>query len=171
MTQEIFYEYTNHFLDNLQEHHGPKILFLDGHASRWSKAALLKLIDNKVWPCFIAPRTSIWDQPNDCGTNYSWHNCVERVVRSRRRQQRPLKVAYFNKAFCDAWQIFVSNEQIDLREHGSNTTTSTYLKSGLHPLNPCCENWCTAIETVEVLEQAVRSMQYEPTFQSRMHEY
>jgi hypothetical protein len=32
------------------------------------------------------------------------------------------------------------HERMVLREQGTNTTTSTYLKSGLHPLNPHCEN-------------------------------
>jgi hypothetical protein len=60
MTQEIFYNYAKHFVANLPPDHEPEILFLDGHASRWSKAALLYLIENKVWPFFIASHTSIW---------------------------------------------------------------------------------------------------------------
>ncbi len=48
MTQEIFYNFAKHFVANLKPDHDPKILFLDGHASRWSKAALLYLIENRV---------------------------------------------------------------------------------------------------------------------------
>jgi hypothetical protein len=148
MTQEIFYNYAKHFVANLAQDHGPQILLLDGHASRWLKAALLYLIDNKVWPFFIASHTSIWAQPNDCRTNYRWHNCVEKVVRSMRRVGGQTNVAYFNQVFSEAWRMFLSHEQVDLREQGTNTTTSTYLKSGLHPLNPMCENWKTAINTL-----------------------
>jgi hypothetical protein len=97
MTQEIFYNYAKHFVANLTPDHEPKIIFLIGHASRWSKAALLYLIENKVWPFFIALHTSIWAQPNDCGTNYRWHNCVEKVVRNMRRQGGQPSAAYFNQ--------------------------------------------------------------------------
>jgi hypothetical protein len=162
MTQEIFYNYAKHFVTNLAQDHGPQILLLDGHASRWSKAALLYLINNKVWPFFIASHTSIWAQPNDCGTNYRWHNCVEKVVRSMRRVGGQPNVAYFNQVFSEAWRMFLSHERVDLREQGTNTTTSTYLKSGLHPLNPMCENWKTAINTLGRLTGKM-TMQYEPT--------
>jgi len=40
MTQEIFYAYAEHFVANLPADHGANILFLDGHASRWSVPAL-----------------------------------------------------------------------------------------------------------------------------------
>jgi hypothetical protein len=162
MTQEIFYNFAKHFVANLKPDHDPKILFLDGHASRWSKAALLYLIENRVWPFFIASHTSIWAQPNDCGTNYRWHNCVEKVVRNMRREGGTPNVAYFNQVFSEAWTMFLDHERMDLREQGTNTTTSTYLKSGLHPLNPHCENWNTAINTLGRLT-GKRTMQYEPT--------
>jgi hypothetical protein len=148
MTQEIFYNYAKHFVANLAQDHGPQILLLDGHASHWSKAALLYLIDNMVWLFFIASHTSIWAQLNDCGTNYRWHNCVEKVVRSMRRVGGQPNVAYFNQVFSEAWRMVLSHERVDLREQGTNTTTSTYLKSGLHPLNPMCENWKIAINTL-----------------------
>jgi hypothetical protein len=41
MTHEIFYNYAKHFVAILAQDHGPQILVLDGHSSRWSKAALL----------------------------------------------------------------------------------------------------------------------------------
>jgi hypothetical protein len=58
--------------------------------------------------------------------------------------------------------MFLSHERVDLREQGTNATTSTYLKSGLHPLNPMCENWKTAINTLGRLTGKM-TMQYEPT--------
>jgi hypothetical protein len=163
MTQEIFYNFAKHFVANLKPDHDPKILFLDGHASRWSKAALLYLIENRVCPFFTASHTSIWAQPNDCGTNCRWHNCVKKVVRNMRRQGGTPNVAYFNQVFSEAWTMFLDHERMDLREQeGTNTTTSTYLKSGLHQLNPHCENWNTAINTLGRLT-GKRTMQYGPT--------
>ena len=67
MTQEIFFEFCKHFIKNKDE--GPCILLLDGHASRWSVQALKMLMDNQVFPFFIASHTStIWAQPNDGGS-------------------------------------------------------------------------------------------------------
>ena len=40
MTQEVFYAYAKHFVSSLPAEHGPVILFLDGHGSRWSVPAL-----------------------------------------------------------------------------------------------------------------------------------
>jgi hypothetical protein len=57
MTQEIFYNYAKHFVANLPPDHEPEILFPHGHASCWWKAAVLYLIENKVWPFFIALHT------------------------------------------------------------------------------------------------------------------
>ncbi len=71
-------------------------------------------------------------------------------------------VAYFDQVFSEAWRMFLSHERFDLWEQGTNTTTSTYLKSGLHPLNPMCENWKTAINTLGRLTGKM-TMQYEPT--------
>jgi hypothetical protein len=145
---------SKHFVANLKPDHDPQFLFLNGHASRWSKAALLYLIENRVWPFFIASHSLIWALPDNCGTNYRWHNCVEKVVRNMRREGRTPNVAY--------WTMFLDHERMDLREQGTNTTTSTYLKSGLHPLNPHCQNWNAAINTLGRLT-GKRTMQYEPT--------
>jgi len=41
----------------------PVILFLDGHGSHWNRNALKFLMDNKVFPFFLASHTSIWSQP------------------------------------------------------------------------------------------------------------
>jgi hypothetical protein len=71
-------------------------------------------------------------------------------------------VAYFNHVFLEAWTMLLNDERVDLHEQGTNTTTSTYLKSGLHPLNPHCENWSTAINTLGRLTGKT-TMQYELT--------
>ena len=69
MTQEVFFVYAKHFVNVLPPNHGPVILFLDGHASRWNSHALQYFMDNKVYPFFLASHTSIWAQPNDAGVN------------------------------------------------------------------------------------------------------
>jgi hypothetical protein len=48
MTEKIFYNYGQYLATNLLPDHSPKILFLYGHASCWSKEALLCLVANKV---------------------------------------------------------------------------------------------------------------------------
>ena len=60
MTQEVFMMYARHFVESLLPGHGPVILFLDGHASRWNHHALKFFMDNKVFNFFLASHTSIW---------------------------------------------------------------------------------------------------------------
>jgi len=67
MTQEVFMVYAKHFVEALPAEHGPVMLFLDGHASRWNKYALKFLMDNCVFAFFLASHTSIWARPNDGG--------------------------------------------------------------------------------------------------------
>ncbi len=81
MTQETFEEYAIHLVAGMPEHHGPKILFLDGHGSRWNRGTILFLMKHKIFPFFFASHTSIWAQPNDGGTNLRLHNCLEEAVR------------------------------------------------------------------------------------------
>jgi hypothetical protein len=50
----------------------PVLLFLDGHASRWSLAALLKLRENNVFVFCVPSHSTIWSQPNDAGCNASF---------------------------------------------------------------------------------------------------
>ncbi len=69
MTQEVFMTYAKHFVETLPAGHGPIMLFLDGHASRWNKYALKYLMDNRMFMFFLASHTSIWAQPNDAGVN------------------------------------------------------------------------------------------------------
>ena len=51
----------------------PVLLFLDGHASRWSVKALLYLRENNVFVFCVPSHTTIWSQPNDAGPNASFH--------------------------------------------------------------------------------------------------
>jgi hypothetical protein len=58
----------------LSKDHGPIILLLDGHGSRlWSVPLLYKLMDNKIYPFFIALYTSFWAQPDNAGVNKRFH--------------------------------------------------------------------------------------------------
>jgi hypothetical protein len=144
--------------------HGPKILFLDGHGSRWNRQTLLLLMKNKVLPFFFASHTSIWALPNDGGTNLRLHNCIEEVVRNRRRTGGTPNVAYFNSIICDAWKLFVERERQELRCKTTNTTRNSYIKSGVNDFTPYCEGWTSAIETTgRVLNNKEKSArQYEP---------
>jgi hypothetical protein len=56
----------------------------------------------------------------------------------------------------------VSHEQMYPCELGTNMTMSTYLKSGLHPLNLHCMNWNAVIRMVGWLTGKM-TPQYEPT--------
>jgi len=51
----------------------PALLFLDGHASRWSVNALFYLRKNNVFVFCVPSHTTIWSQPNDAGPNASFH--------------------------------------------------------------------------------------------------
>jgi hypothetical protein len=101
MTQETFDDYAIHLVDSLPGEHGPKILFLDGHGSRWKRQTLLFLMKNKIFPFFFASHTSIWAQPNDGGPNLRLHNYLEETVRNRRRAGGTPDVTYFNSIICD----------------------------------------------------------------------
>ena len=106
MTQVTFYKFAQHFVDSLPNDQGrgkkPVILFLDGHVSRWSIAALRHLQYNNVYCFFLPSHTSIWSQPNDCGVNKRFHMCIERVTRYKRREGNEPTTSYFNKIFFEA---------------------------------------------------------------------
>ena len=101
MTIELFIDWCDHFIENTLKPRGlgpgaparpcfpldtrpfiiatlalaggkPLLLFLDGHASRWSLAALLKLRDNSVFVFCVPSHSTIWSQPNDAGCNASF---------------------------------------------------------------------------------------------------
>lgn len=158
MTQETFVEWTRWFVENLSEGHGPCILFLDGHGSRWNVEALQYLIDNKVYPFFLASHTSIWAQPNDAGVNKRLHWAIECIVSNLRRTLTTTpNVKYFNEALSDAWKKFREAERTEFLVHKTNTTRSSYERTGIAPLNPDAELWNFAINTLGILEKETRT--------------
>jgi hypothetical protein len=132
MTQEVFYLFAEHFIKSLPKDHGPVILLLDDHGSRWSVQALKLLWDNVVYCFFIASHTSIWAQPNDAGTNKRLHWAVEQVARNFRQQGAEPNVAYFNRLLCLAWELFLKTENDDLEEDRHSSDYSTR--------RSCCRN-------------------------------
>lgn len=58
----------------------PVFLFVDGHASRWSLAALNHLLSHNVFCICLPSHTSIWAQPNDAGPNASFKWVVGTVA-------------------------------------------------------------------------------------------
>ena len=112
MTQETFVHFAKHFVESLPNSHGPVILFLDGHGSRWNVHALNYLMENNVYPFFLASHTSIWAQPNDAGVNKRFHWCVEHEIKGVRRTCRSAPtVKYFNEALCNAVRLFRETEE------------------------------------------------------------
>jgi hypothetical protein len=170
MTQETFTYYTDHFIGALPENHGPVILLLDGHGSRWNVPALEKLMENEVYPFFIASHTSVWAQPNNCGVNKRFHWAVEEAVQRKRRMGKPT-VEYFNIALTEAWKIFVETERSELRNLGYNNTTNAYERTGIFPLNPFAIGWKEAIDTLGLQEDwEENKVRYEPIIKSGVAE-
>jgi hypothetical protein len=148
MTQEIFFHFVNHFLESRPTDAGPAILLLDGHGSRWSVQALRRLIQNKVYPFFIASHTSIWAQPNDAGVNKRYHWSIEEACKKLRRRKSQANVSYYNQILRAGWTKFLEQERTDLRELGINNTTNAYARTGAYPLDPFCSAWTIAINTL-----------------------
>jgi hypothetical protein len=150
MTPEDFYQYVEHFVASLPKDHGPVILFLDGHSSRWSVPALRYLMDHQVYPFFIASHTFIWAQPNDCGVNKRFHWAIEQAARKERRNPTPYSanLAYFNRIFAQGWKHFITEERQELRELGYNNTTNAHQRTGIEPFNPFATSWTEAMETL-----------------------
>jgi hypothetical protein len=149
MTQEVFLHFVKHFIAALPEGHGPTLLLLDGHGSRWSVPALQMLIANNVFPFFIASHTSIWAQPNDAGINKRFHWALEQLARSSRRNGTP-DVAYFNRIFAGGWNRFLEEERADMLGTGCNNTTNAYRRTGVKPFDPFCSAWGESIETLGI---------------------
>jgi hypothetical protein len=119
MTQPNFYKFAKHFVESLpkqKEGEAPvaRILFLDGHSSRWSVAALRYLMENHVFPFFLPSHTSIWSQPNDCGTNKSLHHYFAAARRASGKFNDETSVSYFNRIFESGWKQFVMKEHEEL---------------------------------------------------------
>ena len=150
MNQGIFYDYCDHFVSSLPPSQGkdalPVLLFLDGHVSRWSVAALRYLMINNVFPFFLASHTSIWSQPNDNGTIKRLHACTEEVSLKNRRWNKAV-IPYFNQIFVEGWRLFIKRESQDLLA-GGNNATSAYARTGLYPFNPLSDSWEEAIESI-----------------------
>jgi hypothetical protein len=166
MTQEVFYHYVKHFIAALPANHGPVILTLDGHGSRWSVHALQTLIANQVYPFFFASHTSIWAQPNDVGVNKRYHNSIEQIAKVERRGAGNADVSYFNHILLQGWNVFLATEREDLLEVGCNNTTNAYVRTGIYPLNPYSSAWMEAIHTLGLLgeqDELKKQIGYEVT--------
>ena len=161
MTQEIFYDFCEHFVGSLPEEHDPVVLFLDGHASRWNTQALKYLDDHNVFVFFFASHTSIWAQPNDCGLNKRVHNSIEKSNKKHRRTGSPTTCEYYNRVFSDGWRYFLEAEADDLLETFSNNATRACWKTGVHPLNPFAEAWTDAIDSLGAANEVSEMVSYE----------
>jgi len=161
MTQEVFMVYAKHFVSALPPNHGPVILFLDGHGSRWNKYALKYFLDNKVFPFFLASHTSIWSQPNDAGVNKRFHWAIEEECKKTRRTVNTPTVQYCNSNFIKGWRHFLKTERNDLRMLGYNNATNTFLCMGLYPYNPFSEAWTVAIESIVQAQPRSAGANYE----------
>ena len=104
MTRDSFYDWVLHFIKSLpaQDKYEdgvntkPHLLILDGHTSQWNREAFEVLMKNNVFPFFLPSHTSVWTQPNDCGSNKRLHVSVEKVVKQMRRNCQKYDVALFN---------------------------------------------------------------------------
>jgi hypothetical protein len=161
MTQEIFYDFCQHFVGSLPEEHGPVILFLDGHASRWNTQALKHLQDNNVFVFFFASHTSIWAQPNDCGSNKRVHWVIEDANKEFRCSDFATTHEHYNWVFSAGWRVFLKTEADDLLETFSNNATRSHWKTGACPLNPCCEAWTDAINSLGTANEESKMVSYE----------
>jgi hypothetical protein len=134
MTQEVFYLYAQHFIESLPPGSGPVILLLDGHASRWTVQALQLLMENNVYPFFIASHTSIWRKQMTVASTSVFIGLWSKLQEQREGMGSP--VEYFNEIFCTGWLHFLEEERAKLRILGYNTTTNAYYRTDMHPFNP-----------------------------------
>ncbi len=161
MTQEVFFVYAKHFVEALPSEHGPVILFLDGHGSRWNQEALQFLMQNRVFPFILASHTSIWSQPNDAGVNKRLHCSIEEECKKVRRTTEHSNIRYFNSNFVKGWHTFLKAERDDLHRVGVNNTTRAFERTGLFPFNPFSESWTNAINTLGQGQMPNAGAQYE----------
>lgn len=130
------------------------MLLLDGHSSRWDLPALRYLYEHNVFPFFFPSHTSIWSQANDNGTNKRLHALIE-VEAAKLRSGSCLtnskfKPSDWNIIFRRAWRRFLDLERADYRVRKSNTTTNSYVKTGIAPFNPRCQSWMEAITNLGI---------------------
>ena len=69
MTKMTFEDWAKYFTRSMEQSgygkkHGPIILLIDGHSSRWTYDGLNTLIEAGIYPFFIGSHTSAWHQPN-----------------------------------------------------------------------------------------------------------
>jgi hypothetical protein len=150
--QETFTLYSKHLVTSLGPDHGPAILVMDGHASRWTAAGLRYLLANRIFPCFLPSHTSMWSQPNDCNLNRRLHECMEKAALKFRRTDSAPTLATYNSIMKEGWQLLIDEEDTKLNSFLRNTTTQSWEDCGLSPFNPYCLNWNEAIASFGQLE-------------------
>jgi hypothetical protein len=138
--------YAKHFVKHLPADRDPLeaiILLLDGHSSRWDLAALIFLYRHKVYCFFFPSHSSIWTQCNDLGTNQSIHKCIADEATMQRsgmcianNGNGRYTIVQYHVIFRGGYRLFIQKERADFIQSGSNTTTNSYLKSGIQPFNP-----------------------------------
>ena len=162
MTQGTMKAFVQHFVRHLPPSQGkgkePLFLFLEGHVSRWETNSLLYLIQNNVFPFFLASHTSVWAQPNDNGPNLRLHKCVEEAVSKLglRYSGKKTKQSYFNIIIRHGWREFLVQERQDIITCGSNSATGAYRHCGLGPFNPYCTGWNHVLSTLGILNKKLK---------------
>jgi hypothetical protein len=162
MTRALFPRWCKHFVKNLPEGQGkgrdPVILFLDGHASRWSYTGLEYLYDNNVITICLPSHTSVWSQPNDAAQNAAFKAVFGEIVRNWRNgtgsgfsahlEVKMLR-ADFNEIFVEAHAEHIRRQHSRLEREGTNAVKSGWNNVGLGE-NPTrfCPFWNAAIESL-----------------------
>ena len=123
--QETFTDYAKHLVTSLSSDHGPTVLVMDGHASRWTAAGLCHLLANRIFPCFLPSHTSMWSQQNDCNINRRLHECMEKAAQKYRRTDRAPTLAEYNAIMKEGWQLFIDEEDTKLNCFLRNITTQS----------------------------------------------
>lgn len=160
MTKDLFPEYCEHFITSIQEQSHlmrlgkgmrPVFLFLDGHGSRWIYKSLERLMDENIWCIFLPSKTSILSQLNDNGVNLVLHRKLNdaATVVQKSIDREAGEVASYNAIIKRGWEDFLSCEESSVVNFGRNSTTSAFQKTGLHPYNPSCIGWESAIRAME----------------------
>jgi len=92
MEKETFVQMVPWMTARLPSHLGANgqysFLLLDGHISRWHPKALFLLMKKRMIPIFFPSHTTIVAQPNDNGTIYKLHTCIEEAAQSERTFER-----------------------------------------------------------------------------------
>ncbi len=161
MMQEVFMNYAKHFVSTLPPSHGPVILFLDGHGSRWNKYALKFLMDNRVFPFILASHTSIWSQPNDASVNKRLHWAIEQECKKEHRKHDNPTIPYCNTNFVKGWRQFLNAERSDIRLLRHNNATRAFWRTGLFPYDPFAPAWTNAIKTLGQAQPVNAAAHYE----------